>query len=238
MAYHSQFLNISNFELAFRRLVRAQNDNYKVYYRHFFDSYQLSLKENLFDLIEDIKQRTYEPGKPLTVYLPKENGLLRPITILSLRDLIVYHAIMNYVARRIEPLQRKHALTKAFGALLSGREASALFLDWRKCYREYHEAITRAFDQGNDHVADFDLVSFFELIDHSLLRRILAKYVSNDDTLDLLFKCLASWRRNRRDEPILHGILQGPEPSAFFGRMRSIPNRLLEVQRRRVPSLC
>lgn len=123
---------------------------------------------------------------------------------------------MNHVARRIEPLQRKHALTKAFGALLSGKEAPTLFLDWRKCYRTYYDAITHAFDQGNDHVADFDLVSFFELIDHSLLRRILTKHVSNDDTLDLLFKCLASWRRNRRDEPILHGIPQGPEPSAFL----------------------
>lgn len=65
-------------------------------------------------------------------------------------------------------------------------------------------------------MADFDLVSFYELIDHELLRRILRRRVSSTEVLDLLFKCLDAWRRNRRGEPIHHGVPQGPDPSVFL----------------------
>lgn len=216
MAYPYKFLGLDNFELAFKRLVNAGNYAYKLFYRHLISSYQLALRENLLDLTNDIRKGTYQPGSPLVVYLPKESGILRPITILPLRDLVLYQAIMNYVALRMRPLQRKYALTKTFGAVLSERDKPTFYQDWRPSYRAYHSAIVRAFKAGNDHVADFDLVSFYELIDHTLLYRILGGHIDSKEVLDLLFKCLDAWRKNRRGESIQHGIPQGPEPSVFL----------------------
>ncbi len=216
MAYPTKFLNLANFELAFTRVANAGNFAYKLFYRHLIGSYQLGRRENLLDLIEDVREGTYQPGSPLVVYLPKESGVLRPITILSLNDLILYQAIMNYVALKMATSQRKYALAKTFGAILASKDNSIFFRSWRVGYRAYYDAMVHAFRAGNDHVADFDLVSFYELIDHKLLRRILSRRIDSTEVLDLLFMCLDAWRKNRRGESIHHGIPQGPDPSVFL----------------------
>ena len=65
-------------------------------------------------------------------------------------------------------------------------------------------------------MADFDLVSCYELIDHSLLRAQLQARVRNHDLLDLLLRCLSVWTTNASGRHLRHGIPQGPEASAFF----------------------
>lgn len=65
-------------------------------------------------------------------------------------------------------------------------------------------------------MADFDLVSFYELIDHQLLRSRLEKRVRNTEFLDLLFTCLQGWTSHASGSHIGHGVPQGPEPSAFI----------------------
>lgn len=77
-----------------------------------FPSYNLALKENLTDLIQDIKEGNCEPNMPTVVYLPKKSGILRPITLLFLRDQIVYQAILNVIADKFNDEQNKYALKK------------------------------------------------------------------------------------------------------------------------------
>jgi hypothetical protein len=55
MSYPAQFLSMTNLELAFTRVVRGANKEYKAYYRHLFPSYNLALRENLADLIDDVR---------------------------------------------------------------------------------------------------------------------------------------------------------------------------------------
>ena len=47
MALPQQFVSYRNFELAFTRLIRAGNKEYKQFYRHLLPSYSLALNENL-----------------------------------------------------------------------------------------------------------------------------------------------------------------------------------------------
>jgi len=89
MTYPQKFLSYSNFELAFKRIVKGSNKEYKLYYSHLFPGYNLALEDNLNDLIKEIRQGTYKPSTPNIVYLPKRTGTLRPLTLLSLTDLIV-----------------------------------------------------------------------------------------------------------------------------------------------------
>jgi hypothetical protein len=216
MSYPQQFISLANFELAFTRVVPGANKEYKSFYRHLFPSYNLGLHENLEDLIDDVRTWRFEPDPTTVVYQPKQSGVLRPLALLSLRDLIVYQALMNYVATRFEAQQAIHALRKSFGALPAGKSSPFFYRSWRACYGKYNGALSAAFKSGNSYVADFDLVSFYELIDHYLLRKCLSTRVSNSDLLDLLFCCLGGWTAGATDAHVRHGVPQGPEPSAFL----------------------
>jgi hypothetical protein len=61
MALPRSFLNYHNFDLAFTRILRSGNKDYKRFYRHLFSAYNLALEHNLRDLIEDIRRETFEP---------------------------------------------------------------------------------------------------------------------------------------------------------------------------------
>ena len=160
MTYPQQFLSRSNFILAFERIVRGGNKEYKQFYRHIYPSYNLSLQENLDDLIHDIKSGTYKPSKPTIVFQPKKTLILRPLALLSLTDLIVYQAITNYIANKFESEQATYAFSRSFGAIYAGKDSPFFYRSWKVCYSAYNKAIEKVFNASNTFVADFDLVSF------------------------------------------------------------------------------
>jgi len=210
------FLRYENFDLAFTRIVRGGNKEYKQFYRHLFPSYYLALRANLLDLIEDLKRGTYEPERPTVVYQPKKSGVLRPLTLLSLKDIIVYQAMVNIVAVAFESKQQKFAFKRSFGAIFAGKSSLFFYRSWKTSYRKYNQALTAAFEAGRDFIADFDLVSFYELIDHTLLSETLANRVNSPGLLTLLVKCLRAWTTGGSGSHVGHGVPQGPEPSAFL----------------------
>lgn len=216
MALPTKFTSLANFELAFERLVRGQNRDYKTFTRHLYPSYQISLRENIEDLVSDIKAGRYEPSAATSVYQPKKSGVLRPLRLLTLQDQIVYQALANVIADAFRSDQQKHALVRNFGAIAGDKTSQFFYRGWKKCYQAFDAAIEKTYNRGNDFVADFDLVSFYELIDHTLLREVLAHRVKNPELLDLLFTCLRKWTENDGGRWLGHGIPQGPEPSAFL----------------------
>jgi hypothetical protein len=216
MAYPRRFISTGNFDLAFTRVVRGQNKEYKTLFRHLYPSYRLGLGENLQDLIADIKTGRYEPSPATVVFQPKQSGILRPLRLLTLQDQIVYQAIANVIAVAFKPEQDKHARTRSFGALVSGTSSPFFYRGWKHSYRAFDDAVAKAFKAGKDYVADFDLVSFYELIDHKLLREVLDSKFRQPNVLELLLTCLEKWTENESGSCIHHGIPQGPEPSAFL----------------------
>ena len=74
MALKAPFLTFDNFQLAFRRIVRAENSDYKQNYRHLLSTYNLALKHNIQDLISDLKTRAYQPTPPTIIFAPKASG--------------------------------------------------------------------------------------------------------------------------------------------------------------------
>src|ERR1700730_2811336 len=228
MASRQQFASLSNFTLAFQRVVRGQNREYKAFFRHLFPSYQIALKENLEDLLEDVRRGSYRPSPATCIFQPKKSGILRPLRLLALQDQIVYQAIANVLANAFRRDQEEHGLRKTFGALISRKDSLFFYRSWKKSYRHFDSAIRNAYKSGNSFIADFDLVSFYELIDHKLLRQLLERRIHSPRMIDLLFRCLEKWTENEWGIWLHHGIPQGPEPSAFlaecvlldFDRMR------------------
>src|SRR5512132_1840854 len=95
MALPAKLVSIDNLELAFDRVIRAQNRDYKTYFRHLYPSYQLALYENLQDLASELKTGRYEPSQATCIFQPKKSGILRPLRLLGLTDQIVYQAILT-----------------------------------------------------------------------------------------------------------------------------------------------
>ncbi len=216
MILFRKFLRYQNFELAFTRVLRSGNKEYKQFYRHLLPSYNLALRLNLTDISEEIRRGTFRPDAVTMIYQPKKSGVLRPLMLLSLRDLIVYQAMGNVLAEAFARVQQRYALKSSFGALYAGKNSPFFYRSWKTCYSEYSDAIAKAYKAGNTWVADFDLVSFYELIDHSLLRSFLRSRVGDEEFLDFLFKCLGAWTICTSGTQIRHGLPQGPEPSAFL----------------------
>jgi retron-type reverse transcriptase len=175
MAYSAQFASKANFELAFQRIVRGQNKEYKTFFCHLYPSYQLGLSRNIQDIVDRLKRSRYEPSETVCVYSPKPNGVLRPLRLLTLTDQIVYQAIGNVVSNAYRKEQQKVAFTRSFGAVVAGATSPFFYRSWKTSYKAFDREMVLAFNKGNHVVADFDLVSFFELIDHRLLRDVLAR---------------------------------------------------------------
>lgn len=196
MGFSQRFISLSNFELAFERIVRGQNKDYKAFFQHLFPSYQVGLKDNLKDLISDIKRGRYDPSPSSVVFQPKKTGILRPLRLLTLQDQVVYQAVANVIAMAFKPEQDKYALKRCYGALVNRKGARFFFRGWKECYRAFDRAILKNFKGGKDFVADFDLVSFYELIDHKLLENVLQRRVKDLELLELLCRCLEKWTEN------------------------------------------
>jgi Reverse transcriptase (RNA-dependent DNA polymerase) len=217
MSLPRSFLSLSNFELAFLRLVRSNKSDYKQYYRHIFPSYFIALTENLKILINEIHKGAYEPGKSTLVFHPKKSGVLRPLTLLPFRDLIVYQAIVNVVAAKMRSVQAKHASTRCFGAILDDNKSPFFYRNWRTTYAAFNDKVRASHAVGNIYVADFDLVACYELIDHGILRACISQRVDSEELLDFLFnRCLPCWTTNAVERRLRHGIPQGPDASSFL----------------------
>lgn len=220
LRYPTEFTNLRNFELAWDRIVRGSNVQYKRYFSHLFPSYTFASRTILRELISRIRSGTYQPSLAATIYIPKPSGILRPVTLLSLNDQVVYQAIANVIANRLYSSLRPHYGIRTFGALYGGRNSQFFYRSWKQSYRAFNSQIRKAYSAGNDILADFDLVSFFDLIDHEVLRKVLAFRLRSGELLSLLFECLGHWTQgNARAYKRGHGIPQGPEPSAFLAEI-------------------
>jgi hypothetical protein len=220
MAFPQDFLNLANFQLAWERVIRGSNAQYKRFHRHLIPSYNIAADSNLTDLISRLRKGIYLPSRAVTVYIPKPTRILRPITLLSLNDQVLYQGIANYIAGRFFKSLRPNYGVKAFGALYAGSQSPFFYRPWKKAYQQFNAAIKRSYSAGNKVLGDFDLVSFFDLIDHKILRKILERNVASGEVLDLLFDCLQEWTSGNPSAYIRgHGIPQGPEPSAFLAEI-------------------
>ena len=48
-----------------------------------------------YSLRDRIRRGVYEPASSCKIFLPKPSGLLRPITLLTVEDQVVYQALVN-----------------------------------------------------------------------------------------------------------------------------------------------
>lgn len=225
-----EFLCYDNFKLAFERLLRRKGDEYKNFYYDDFRILKFGIDENLKQLISDIKENIYRPQSPIKYYLPKHNNLVRPITILTTFDLIVYQAITNVIADKLYDKMSIYFNSSTFGNVFktTHSEAPEFFYErWKTQWRRFNNEIEQQYRNGFEYCVKFDIASFYDIIDHNILCQILTENGIETELIVFLRKCLQVWATSETSEfqhySKVCGIPQGPGCSAFFSEIYLFP---------------
>lgn len=202
----------ANLRLAFDRLITNPESTYKSFFRDTYSTYMLAAKKNLAILRKELNAG-YIPEKTIRVFMPKANGLSRMYTLMSIKDQIVYQAFANVLGEAIKARSetRKRYKKTVFGNLCSLDSKSQYFYqNWQSSYKAYTYAITRAYNEGNQYIASFDLTACYDSINHNLLQTILKeKFRFSDNCAGSFTQFLAKWQQ------LETGIPQGPQASGI-----------------------
>ncbi|MFI5201233.1 MAG: reverse transcriptase domain-containing protein [Candidatus Kapaibacterium sp.] len=220
---------ISNLELAWRRIRAGTNVSYKRFFRDLYDAYEIGLQDNLKDLQKRLRGFAFSPYAPVRIYVPKPSGLQRPIALLTIEDQIVYQAMANIMARRVEKKRKKFEGKSVFSNWLNKSSDIFFFVPWKHTFPLYNDKLKDLLGRGFAWYATFDLSSYYDTISHDLLVKSAFPRMGGAETTfrDLIFKFLSCWCSEINSQTPRHGIPQGPIASNFFGECL-----LLEIDRK------
>lgn len=221
---YEKMCSLENLRRAYRWTQSNPEASYKGYFRDAYTAYAASSDNNLRRLRKHLIRRAYEPGHASKVYLPKPSGILRPYTLLTVNDQIVYQACINVVAERLRARVRGRYLKATFGHLYAGKSSQFFYLKWQTGYRAYSDAVVEHVKRGFSYVANFDLTAFYDSIDHNVLKYFLKELRLDDDLIDFLLGCLRTWTSStwtNLSNVIYHGhgIPQGPLASGLLAEV-------------------
>lgn len=218
------FLTPDNFQLAFKRLQTASRNLYKDLYYQDLIIFGLLLDQNINSLINEIRQKIFQPEKSYKIFMPKKDNLVRPLSLLKFKDLIVYQALINVIADAVYDDIAPYYNNILFGNVITTSQESEknrifFYKPWKEQWKKFGEKTKEYYDAGYNFLSEFDIASFFDTIDHNILCQILANtYKVEEEILELLSVCLEAWTVdfNHKTFKSKHGIPQGPIGSAFI----------------------
>ena len=126
------------------------------------------------NLVEHIRNGSYQPSPIKGVEIPKTNGKKRMLGIPTLTDRVIQQALHQVLEPIFEPGFQRHS----YGF---------------RPNRNAHQAVQQAqrnINEGYQHVIDIDLKSFFDQVDHAKLLELVHRKVRCRLTMKLLRKFL------------------------------------------------
>ncbi|GAA4718084.1 group II intron reverse transcriptase/maturase [Brevibacillus fulvus] len=122
------------------------------------------LEQFLFKIQEELKNGCYSPAPVRRIYIPKDNGDLRPLGIPTIKDRVVQTAVKLI----IEPIFEADFLDFSYG-----------FRPDRSAHDALRE-ISKIVNQRNHHVVEVDIKSYFDNIPHDLLVKLMRKRIADE----------------------------------------------------------
>jgi group II intron reverse transcriptase/maturase len=162
-------------------------------------SYARNLRTNLEDLLERMKSGRYQAPPVRRVYIPKEDGTLRPLGISTFEDKIAQRAIVMLLV----PIYEQDFKDCSFG-FRPGRSA--------------HQALERlrndSLERKGKWILDLDLANYFGTLEQRYLRAALDRRVKDGVIRRLIDKWLKAGI-------LEHGTLTHPEEGTPQGGVAS-----------------
>ncbi len=213
--------DLKNLRRSYRWILSNPDAQYKAYFRDSYDAFAIASDTHLKWIRKEGLKERYEASHASKLFLPKASGTLRPITLLTVEDQIVYQACVNLVADALKRKTRHRYEKRVFAHLYGGKSSQFFYMQWKRSYRKFGNKVEKSFIDGYDYIANFDLAAFYDSIDHHVLRHFLIALNINEDTVNFLLQCLKIWTSNTwstGNESIYHGhgIPQGPLASGML----------------------
>jgi len=203
-----------NLILAWERLATSTNANYKNFFRHILNVYQLTARDNLSNLRIRLLDGEFEPHSALKIFYPKSNGLQRPLSFLALENQIVYQAFANIFAAKISPEIHKLWGKSVFSNWFNQSNSIFFLQDWKEGYIRLEKKIVETYKRGNKWAVSFDIAAFYDTIDHDLLLNVVLPRGGGPRIRREVKHWLNVWssKTSRHN----HGIPQGPIASTVI----------------------
>lgn len=114
-----------NFRIAWNQCRKYNYNNYTnfgiVKEIEFYDKYICSI---IKDIIKRVNSMEYKFSYKYIVYIPKDNGLLRRISIATLEDQLVLQVILNYIGSKID----KKFIRSSYGNRIENKKGKKIYI--------------------------------------------------------------------------------------------------------------
>lgn len=211
--------SIDNLRLAWSWLRSNPEKTYKGYFRDLYSAYAVADDALLEHLRDRLNRGVFDPTDSCKIFFPKPSGILRPITLLTIEDQIVYQAMANIVAEKMFRHVRSRYNKQVFGHLYAGTTNIWFYKKWSEGYKAFNKATEDAFVGGYVWTASFDLTAFYDSIDYNVLRHMLSKIGIDQDFSAKLTEFLSQWTATSTQIYHHHGIPQGPLSSGLIAEV-------------------
>lgn len=159
------------------------------------EEYGQRLDENLHKLVESLKRKSYKPKPASRVYIPKDNGKKRPLSIYCYEDKLVQASLKKILEAVFEPM---------FYEEMMG------FRPGRSCHQALRELNVMIEREKTNYVVDADIKGFFNHLDHEWIVRFIESRIKDPNIIRLVRRTLkAGIMEDFHFEPTEEGSGQG-----------------------------
>jgi hypothetical protein len=215
----TEFYERRNLERAWRWIRSNPDAGYKRFSGPQYSRFAVADDLIIDDLQDRLRRGIYEPRHASKLLIPKRSGILRPYTILTVEDQIVYQGLINVVAERLATRIRSRYFSQVFGHMYAGTASQWFYKRWNDGYTAFNKAARAAVKGGQVYSASFDLTACYDSLDHSVLCHFLMKLRCEREFCDFLNRCLSRWTATHERIYQNHGIPQGPLASGLLSEV-------------------